>query len=62
MHVDVATDYVLLFIRIAREAIILCCRVMCSRVYLIGFYDFIISITFVVVCRTVKYIYIYYQH
>ena len=37
---DMATDHVLLFVVVAGEVIVLYCRVMCSHIYLMGFYDF----------------------
>jgi hypothetical protein len=40
---DVTIVHVLLFVGVGGgggQAIILCCGVVCSRVYLIGFYDF----------------------
>ena len=40
LHMDMATDHVLLFVVVAGEVIVLYCRVMCSHIYLMGFYDF----------------------
>jgi hypothetical protein len=40
VHMDVVTGHVLLFVGVAGQDIVLCCRVVCSCVYLMGFYDF----------------------
>ena len=37
---DVVTNYVLLFVGVTKQAIVLCYRVMCSYVYLMGFMNF----------------------